>query len=109
MSEDTQAAKEEAMTRVDEHADSTWKECADAAIWILAHSQMYVSSDEVSAYVAKRWPDVHTHEPRALGPVMLRAARARLIEKHGFDYHPSASRHHAPAQVWKSLVFEDMS
>ena len=97
--------KFDGMKLVDENADPDWKHAADRAVEDLALTRRMFTSDDVRALLAT----IETHELRALGPVMLRAARKGLIAKAGFDYSTSPSRHKAPVQVWRSLLHEAVS
>lgn len=98
------AAKEEGMERVDAAADDDWKDAAERAVKDAARSLPEITSDDVMARIA---PDVRTHELRALGPVMSRAAKAGWIRK--ADKAPRLcarpSRHRAPLTVWTSLIY----
>lgn len=45
-------------------------------------------------------------EPRALGPVILRCAKAGLMERTG-AYRPSVRSHLTPRIVWRSLIYRE--
>lgn len=101
---DAMAAKEEAMRRVDEHADDDWKAAAAMAALEAAQSLPELTSDDV----IERIPDsFRTHELRALGPVMMRAAKWGWIVKADRAGRNSrrSSLHASPRTVWRSLLY----
>jgi hypothetical protein len=94
------------MGRADDAANKRWKVAALYAVWMVALECEDFTTDEVSKYMEKHWPDIATHEPRALGPIMTTAARKgycentrkqRLTEK--------AVAHRRGKNVWKSLIW----
>lgn len=92
-------AKHEAMERVEEHADDEWKDAAYKAVLLAANVYENFTSDDVMELIP---PEVETHEHRALGPVMLRAAKAGLIVKTGMVRNSDRrSRHAAPLTIWR--------
>jgi hypothetical protein len=96
--------KQEGMQRVDDNADEDWKLEADRAVLAVAEENLYLTSDDVMERID---PSVQTGELRAMGPVMLRAAKAGLIvksEKPGRNSN-RPSLHSSPRTVWKSLVY----
>jgi hypothetical protein len=96
--------KKDGMARVEEHADKDWKEAAENAVVEAALASPLLTSDDVMIRID---PGVETHELRALGSVMLRAAKNGWIEKAPLPPVNCArpSRHCAPLTVWKSLLF----
>ena len=100
-------AKDEGMGRADRNADAKWKAAADRAVYAIAHVQEFLTSEDVRVHVAKFYPGVDTHEQRALGWVMRRAADRGLIQKHAYKPYESPSRHSGTATVWRSLVYND--
>lgn len=97
------AARDEALDRVDAHADPEWKDVADRVIRRLADTMREFTADDVRDAL----PDgVWTHEPRALGPRMLAAARAGLIERTDRSV-TSRHRNGGLARVWRSTKFTE--
>lgn len=97
--------KDQALDEVEEHAASTWKSDALAAVRALARALPEFSADEVWHRLAVM--DSHTYEPRALGSIMREAARRGWITSSG-RYRPS-TRHECkarPVMVWLSLIQE---
>lgn len=100
------AARADALQRVDEHADPDWRELAYRCVLAVARRLEHFTTDEVIDELTQH-PAITTHEPRALGPVMMRAARANVIvATDRFTKSNAVSRHRAPKQVWRSLVYK---
>jgi hypothetical protein len=97
------AAKDEAMAQVEDNANEEWKEAALDAVWDIARTTELFTSEDVRKRLEKHYPDVRTHELRALGPVMRNAAKRDWIEKDSTGFY-SATRHMAMCQVWRSKV-----
>lgn len=93
---------DEAIARADEHAEPDWRDVAFAAVKRLAARHVRFTPDDVWAEMPDDAPT--THEGRAMGAVMRRAARAHLIAPTG-EWVPSIRpEHHAgPKRVWRGL------
>ena len=101
--EESRRRKEEGMGRAEDNADEAWKAAALTAAYTAAKEMPYLITDDV----VKRIPDtVRTHEMRAMGRVMLNAAKAGWIIKADTPGLPSSrpSLHHSPRTVWRSLI-----
>lgn len=95
----SRAAKQEAMARVDDHADPEWKEAAFAAVERVARARETFTPDDIWVEVPK------PREPRALGPVMLRARRAGICAPTGRHVKSRIpSQHQNPITEYRSLV-----
>jgi hypothetical protein len=96
-------ARDEAIHRVDEHAAPDWKVAAYEAVVQTATELQQFTADDVFDRLNT---EATTHDRRALGPVVIRAARARLIEKANVAPRLSSrrSRHCAPMTVWNSRI-----
>ncbi len=96
------AARDEAVTRVAEHADPDWVEQTLDVIYMLAVSQAELTTDDIWQTVGEV---AATHEPRALGAVMRQAARLGYVRPTD-RYTPSArpACHARPVRVWESLI-----
>lgn len=81
--------------------DSVWAELARAAVRQVAESQPEFTPDDIWATGLPK-PD----EARALGGVMSRARRERLIEKTG-RVQPTTQpeSHGTDVTVWRSLIY----
>jgi hypothetical protein len=96
------SARDEAVTRVGDHADPDWVEQTLDVIYCLAVAQAEITTDDVWATVGEV---AATHEPRALGAVMRQAARLGYVRASD-RYIPSArpACHARPVRVWESLL-----
>ena len=102
-------SKAMAMDQVEEAANEAWKELMYDIIWALGCEMEFLTTDDVCIRYRELpeegRPD--THEWKALGPVMRNAAKLGYIER--TDYFrkstDGARRHHAPLQIWRSLIF----
>lgn len=94
----------EGATRADDHAAPEWRDEAYAAVIRTARTLAEFTSDEV--WTVGDLPQ--TRENRALGPVILRAQRAGVIEDTGrIRRTKQVKSHGSPARVWRSLIFDD--
>lgn len=95
-------ARDEAVTRVASNADAEWVDHALHVIWCLAVQMDEVTTDDVWDHIGH---DYTTHEPRALGAVMKKAAGLGYVQATD-RYRPSArpACHARPVRVWASLI-----
>ncbi len=100
-----QEAREQAVKRVAVNADPEWMTLALATICDLARVRDTMTTDDI--WEAMHPHETFTHEPRAMGAAMRRAARNGWIEATP-DYRSSArpSCHARPVRVWGSLIRE---
>lgn len=98
-----QEAREHAIKRVGVNADADWMTLALATIRDLAMIHDTFTTDEV--WDALHPHDDSTHEPRAMGAAMRRAAKTGWV-KATANYRPSArpSCHARPVRVWESRI-----
>lgn len=97
---DAIAAKEVGIRQADENADEGWKEAAYSAVLVFSETLSTFTADDVWDAIERDFPNASTHEPAALGPVFLRAARAGLIQKTGQLRMTRNSRRHRDLTVW---------
>ncbi len=92
-------AKQRAIRQVEDGADASFLDAAAAIVRRLAASGAEFSADAVWDELPA---DCSTHEPRALGAVFNRLAKAGLIERTG-RYVPSVrpESHRCPKAVWR--------
>lgn len=95
----TRRVTNEAIRRADRHAYPAWKDAAFQVVQHLAASGQPFTTDDV-------WEGLHgsdrPHEPRALGGVMVRAARRGIIAKaDGVRPSQRIEAHRNPKQLWK--------
>lgn len=95
-------ARDGAMSRVDQHADESWKDAAYRIITQLARERDYFTTDDVLKRLELL--DVETHELRALGPVMRHMARQGVIEPKGYTASSRVVSHARPKRLWRSLL-----
>jgi hypothetical protein len=96
-------ARDAALEAVEEHAEPDWKELALEAVRATAMTRAEFVAEEV--WAVGNLPQ--TRENRAMGPVMLKAARSGWITKTDrVRPSPSAKQHLGPAIVWRSNIFE---
>lgn len=98
------STKQEAMQRVFDHADQQWKLEAYATIVRIAKRQTELTTDDVWEAIPS---GVETHERRALGPIMVLAAKNGIIEKTGqWVETKREAAHQRPVALWRSKVFK---
>ena len=100
-------AKDYSMTQVKQHADHDWKVEAARIVRYLASTREEFTTDAVW-YLLEQFTDVSTHEPRAMGPIMLAAAKNGQIR--ATDRTTKSVRvvnHMRPIQVWRSLIYSE--
>lgn len=101
-----QAARDEALDQVDEHASDDFKAQAFHALEVVARQQHSLIVDDVWVALGADSHVASTRDKRAMGAVMQRGARERLTAPTD-TFRPSAQRqcHANPRRVWKSLVW----
>jgi hypothetical protein len=98
-----EAARDEALARVEANADPEWKARTLDAIRWLCRTQREITTDDVWLYL--RQHDIAApHEPRALGAVMNQARNRGWIA--ATDRVINSSRpecHRRPVRVWQVI------
>jgi len=94
--EDAHQERDAAMAQVQEHTDPTWATKTEAIIRALVADGDF-TADDVWDDLAKAGVTA-PHEPRALGPILKRLIRAKVIQPMG--YTESRRRHGAPIRVY---------
>jgi hypothetical protein len=97
----SEAARAEGIAAVDDNADEQWKE--EALAFVQAYLQQHPTLFGDDLWAAGL-PE--PRERRALGPVILRAARNGWMEKSG-DHRASHSSHGIPKPIWLSLIHQE--
>lgn len=98
---DAIAARDQALQQVDENADQAWKEHALACVRRTCEQLPDFISDDI-------WTTGgldSTREDRALGPIMLQAARKGWAVKTD-RVLPSVRSHGSGKPVWRSLLYD---
>lgn len=102
----TAKATTDAIDTVDAHADEEWKGVALACVRTCATQLPEFSADEVWLAL-EAFPDLGTHEPAALGPVFLKAAKNGWISNSGRRRKRSIfSQRHRELTLWTSHICE---
>lgn len=98
------STKQEAMQQVYDNANEEWKTRAYLAVMRVAAKQVELTTDDVWEMIPS---GVETHERRALGPIMVLAAKNGLIEKTGqWIETKREAAHQRPVALWRSKVFK---
>ena len=103
------AAKRAAMGQVEDNANEIWLEYMLDRLWEIALTRRSFTADDIyDRYQDMDGDKPTTHEPRAMGPVFLRAAKLGYCEKAFVPAVPSRRRslHASPRTVWTSLIYE---
>lgn len=103
---EAKAARDEGMTRVEDNAALGWTDTMFTLVEEVARRHQTFTSDDVFDLAEARGVANGTHDARAFGPVMMRAAKAGLCVKANVASIPSrrASLHASPRAVWMSLI-----
>jgi hypothetical protein len=91
-------ARDAGMAAVDAHANAQWKLSAAAVIRELARRGVPFIGDDVWDLLDQRQVPPPS-SLRALGPLMLAAARAGEIRRTG-EFRPSVRSHMSPKPLW---------
>lgn len=96
--------KREALKRVASHADIAWKAKAQECILNLARDVERFTTDEV--WFALEKSGLKTHERRAIGALMIAAAKDGTLMATN-EYLPSdrPECHRRPVRVWESRIY----
>jgi hypothetical protein len=99
------AAKEDGMRRAEQHAAGQWSADMYDLVVEVAGKSAFFTSDDVFELASARGA-APTHDNRAFGPVMNRAARDGICQKANAAPVNSRrkSRHSCPLAVWMSLI-----
>jgi hypothetical protein len=101
-------AREDGIARVDKHANPDWKLCALEAVERVAQVFPEFNTDMTVKHLAVIYPGVETHDDRAWGPVMRRAAKLGYIEPtNRVSQSVLKSNHRRPKRIWRSLLIPE--
>ena len=95
--------RDQAIAQVHHNADPAWKAAALDAVEMLHRLRLEFTSDDVWLFMEERHMPL-PHERRALGAIMVAAARRGWIEPS--DRHVASERpeaHARPIRIWRSL------
>ena len=100
-------AKTVAMDQVDLNANPVWKDLMLELVRVVALTHASFTTDDVMILYREIEDAPTTHDLRALGPVMNKAAKLGYCEKtNTVDGSIRPSNHQRPLAIWKSLIFE---
>jgi hypothetical protein len=91
---------QDAIQQVEDNAEDDWKDLALEAVHVTCMQRESFISDDV--WVCGDLPS--TREDRALGPVLMKAAKLKWCEKTD-RVRPSLRSHMSGKPVWKSLIW----
>lgn len=98
-------AREQAIQQVADNAHEEFMICALIAVSAIAHSLAEFTTDDVVAHMLKTYPEVTTHEPRALGAIMRQASQAGwIVNTRRVKASDMVSNHRRPKTVWASRL-----
>ena len=97
--------RDEAIDRVEMHAAEEWRADALRAVEACALARGYFTTDHVWALLEAA-ESTGTHEPRAMGAIMRKAANEGYCERTNVTQQSKRPRcHRRPVRVWRSLVY----
>jgi hypothetical protein len=96
------------MARVEAHADAAWKVAAWLMLLMAIDTALERDPPEFTTDLFWWWCDfsgvVPPREPRALGPIVLKAQRMGLIEDTGRVTHTARPQaHKAKVTIWRAV------
>lgn len=98
-------AREEAIARVDAHAEEQWKQACRNAIMEIASIKAEFSTDDIWEFMYQNNIE-QPHENRAMGAVIREAHKLGIIKP--TDRYVNSLRpecHRRPIKIWLSLIF----
>jgi len=101
-------AKDAGMKQAADNADAAWSDLMLELVRLTCLEQpRFTVDDPMDRYEMIEGDRPSTHELRAMGPVMVRAARAGYCRKAYAAPIPSRRRslHASPRAVWESLIY----
>lgn len=99
-------ATADGIDRAEKHADDEWMLFALAAVCRVSRQKRTFTADDVAEVMSKIPTPPETHEKRAMGPVMMRAAKLGWCEQTDeYTRSSRAEQHGCPKRVWRSLQF----
>jgi hypothetical protein len=92
--------RDSGIQKADEHADPKWRRDALATVRRCAESRSLFTTDLVWEHM-----ESETHEPRAMGAVMLRAQKLGWIQpSENWELSRRPECHRRPIRVWRSRL-----
>lgn len=104
--EHVDAVTAEAIERSRQGADEDWKKAALESLEAVARTEVVFTAEDVAVHLEEHFPDVQTHDERAMGPIMLAGRRRGLCEPTGETRKPKRiTVHGRPIRTWFSKVY----
>lgn len=98
-------ARDEALDRVERAANEEWAAVALRATEWISGMHNEFTTDSVWAAIEEYYPNVHTHEPRAMGPIMMKAKKHKWCEPTDRTVLSDRKQNHRrPIRVWRSMI-----
>jgi hypothetical protein len=97
-------AKDDAIDRVERHANDVWLDAAYAALQRVARNQPTVTADDVWEALPDALKSLQ-HEARAIGPVMLRGLRDGVLAPTDRIRMSALGKGRWKVRVWTSTTF----
>ncbi len=100
-------ARDAALEQVEANANPEWSELFYSTLEAVATEMPEFTADEVWERLSQIPNVPHQHQPRAAGPIVVRAMKAGVIRKANKLPRKSnrASCHHRPISIYESLVY----
>jgi hypothetical protein len=97
------AARDTALAQVEDHASPAFLAAAEVALYVVAKRSPTLTTDDV-------WRELdgrnEPHEPRAMGPVMMRGkANGWIVPTPSVENSEMVDCHSRPKRVWQSLIW----
>lgn len=104
---EAKAAKHAGMDQVEANADKAWSDLMLHLVHLTCLEQHRFTTDEpTDRYEAIKGDKPVTHDTRAMGPVMIRAAKAGYCRKTNItEDSRRKSCHNRPLAIWESLIY----
>ena len=104
---DALAAKADGMERAEKHADPHWmRTMLMLGVEVAKRKQRFIAPD-IERLRRELHPNVTTHEPRAMGPVMTNLHNLRVCDPtNEFRGSGHKSDHNNLSRIWTSLIYE---
>lgn len=104
---DTHAVTD-ALERVERHADREWFAAALKLGELLAFEKERWTTDDLWSAIEDTYPDLCTHDNRAMGAVMRKLKYQNVIRPSTLYVQSTRmSRHQAPIRVWMSRYHKE--
>jgi hypothetical protein len=96
--------RDKALEQVEDNANKVWTNLVTQIIADLAKQMSHITSDDVWNEL-KKYPDVQTHQPAAMGAMFRKASSTGLIKP--TDRFLASKRpisHARPIRIWQSTL-----